>query len=123
MLGRGLVFDSSRLIRVRGSVAGAEVTSTADEAASLDPLSESAVMFDVLAVYLAFSQRGLMVMTLGVDFMADGSTGLAAADAGREMLPTGCDVTRARVLPDSERAAGVPLVRSAHKLPLLSTAL
>ena len=92
---------------------GAEVTSTADEAASLDPLSASVVMFDVLAVFLAFSQRGLVVVTLEADFTDDGHTALSAADAGRQILPSGCDVTRARLLPANAGqtgAAAFPLV-------------
>lgn len=75
-----------------------EVASTAMEANSVDPLAQSVVMFDVLAAYLALSQRGLVVVTFAADFTDDGHTALSAAEATRQ-LPTGCNVSKARVLP------------------------
>ncbi len=91
-----------------------EVASTAMEAESVDPLAQSVVMFDVLAAYLAFSQRGLVVVTLSADFTDDGYTAISADEATRRQLPTGCNVSKARVLPASadrdQELADLPLV-------------
>ena len=77
----------------------ASVTNTAVEAESVDPWQDSVVMFDVLAAYLAFTQRGLRVVTIAADIADDGHTLISPADAAR---PLGCNTSRTLLLSSAE---------------------
>ena len=73
------------------------------EAATVNPQNVSVEIFDALAVYLAFSSRGLTTYSVTTTFRADGFAPLLTEDAG--MLP--CNTSRVPRLQD--RADGVSI--------------
>ena len=73
------------------------------EAATVNPQNVSVEIFDALAVYLAFSSRGLTTYSVTTTFRADGFAPLLPEDA--DMLP--CNTSRVPRLQD--RADGVSI--------------